>query len=294
MARTNHIAVVFDFDFTLTSKVSQEPIFKFYHHDGEEFWNHVLDKHNSWKNEIQKRGKCGIFDTESVLCEDTTYAHVILDHVKTGEFKNLTLDRLRALGKEIEFHKGVPGFMKELKNFVRKNKDWQKYKIDVEFYVVSAGIQEMIRGSVIAPYLSGIFATQFSGDEHGIKEAIHVISHTQKTRFLHIISKGPDKRLDEHVPSSERRIDKRNFIYVGDGQTDIPCFSNIKDMGGINLGVYYNKKSFEAMHELLRQKRIHAVYPADYSKKSPTLNYLKKAIAQIADRIIIEESSSIK
>ncbi len=294
MAKTNHIAIVFDFDLTLTKEISEEPIFRFYHHNGEQFWQHVLDKHNKWKEEIQKRGKQGIFNTDSVLCEDTTYTHVLIDHVRNNEFPGLTLNRLRKLGKEIKFHKGVPGFMKELKTFVKKNKEWQKYNIDVEFYVVSAGIQEMIRGSVISPYLSGIFATQFSEDEKGIKEAIHVISHTQKTRFLHMISKGPDKGLNEHVPNKERRIDKRNFIYVGDGATDIPCFSNIKDMGGVNLGVYYDKKSLEAMNELLRQKRIHAVYPADYSKNSSTIKYLKKVIAQIAYRVVIENESRVK
>jgi phosphoserine phosphatase len=294
MAQTNHIAIVFDFDFTLTSELSEEPIFRYYKYPGEKFWQDVSEKHNTWKKQIQKRGKHGIFDIDSVLCEDTTYAHVLLDKVRNGQFKNLSLDRLRELGKEIKFHKGVPEFMKEIKKFVKSIKEWKKYNIDVEFYVVSAGIHEMIKGSHIAPYLSGIFATQFSEDKNGIKEAIHVISHTQKTRFIHMISKGPGKGLNEHVPLSKRRIDKRNFIYVGDGATDIPCFSNVKDMGGVNLGVYYDKNSFKAMNELLKQNRIHAVYPADYSKNSPTIKYLKKIIAQIAYRMVIENEAKKK
>jgi len=71
------------------------------------------------------------------------------------------------------------------------------------------------------------------------------ISFTDKTRYLYEINKGipPETaqenpyRVNTQMDPEDRRIPFENMIYIGDGITDIPCFSLVKDRGGRVFGV---------------------------------------------------------
>jgi hypothetical protein len=73
------------------------------------------------------------------------------------------------------------------------------------------------------------------------------LGFTEKTRFIFEINKGlgadgSDTRTNPYDvnidrPSANRRIPLENMIYVGDGLTDVPCFSLLKKCGGHGFGV---------------------------------------------------------
>ncbi len=59
-----------------------------------------------------------------------------------------------------------------------------------------------------------------------------IVSHTEKTRYLFQIAKGIDRLekdgkmfLFRDIPREEMHIPLTQMIYVGDGTSDIPCFS---------------------------------------------------------------------
>ena len=64
------------------------------------------------------------------------------------------------------------------------------------------------------------------------------------------INKGIDARkltgkpyaVNDEMPEPNRRIPFANMIYVGDGLTDVPCFSLIQRFGGKAFGVFDPKK----------------------------------------------------
>src|SRR5208282_315566 len=68
---------------------------------------------------------------------------------------------LRELGAELTFYPGLPEFFPLSRAWVREKPDYQKHEIQLEHYIVSTGLAEMIRGSVIAKHADGIWACEF-------------------------------------------------------------------------------------------------------------------------------------
>ena len=67
------------------------------------------------------------------------------------------------------------------------------------------------------------------------------VTFTEKTRFLFEINKGISPSaaaaqphlVNQLIREEDRPIPFANMIYVGDGLTDIPCFSLIEKGGGV-------------------------------------------------------------
>ena len=69
------------------------------------------------------------------------------------------------------------------------------------------------------------------------------INFTTKTQYLFRINKGAlavfdDKKINEYVRMEDRPVPFSNMIFIGDGETDIPCFSLVKNLGGHSVAVY--------------------------------------------------------
>ncbi len=286
MARTNNIALVFDFDLTLTKDYSQTPIFEFYNYVPRKFWGTTNKEYKRRIKKLEERPQVGIFGPRQTLCYETTYADVLVDFVQRGIFPGLTLDKLGELGSKIEFHPGVLEFFKESKELVKNNKRWKEYNIGLEFYVISCAIREMIAGSKIAEYLTGLFATEFIENEKGISLAIHKMSYTEKTKYLYQINKGPEFNENAYVPHHLRRITKKNINHIGDGQSDVPCSTTVRKMGGKRYGIIKpsNEEFFKEAPELKKEGRFDEIGPPDYRNGSKTRKFLDQIIVDDAER----------
>jgi NAD(P)-dependent dehydrogenase (short-subunit alcohol dehydrogenase family) len=79
---------------------------------------------------------------------------------------------------------------------------------------------------------------------------VDTTNFTDKTRFLYGINKGVDGAIrsdpfvvNRAVDHAARRVPFEHMIYVGDGLTDIPCFSLVQNSGGQAFGVFDPKKA---------------------------------------------------
>jgi hypothetical protein len=142
----NVIALIWDFDKTLTHGYMQDPLFAEFDVDPNTFW----DENNALAEHYRAAG-CRV-------SKDTVYLNHILSYVSNGVFKDLTNDKLRDLGAAIALAPGIPDFFDRTRQLVASNDVYQRHDISVEHYVVSTGLRAMIEGSGLFKHVDGIWA----------------------------------------------------------------------------------------------------------------------------------------
>ncbi len=296
----NIIACIWDFDKTLTPGYMQTPIFKFYRVDSKKFWKEV--------EELPKYYKKNGLD---LISTDTLYLNHMLTYTRHGTFKGLNNSTLRKLGGKIEFYEGLPDFFDKIKKIVDTTPEYLQHEIQVEHYIVSTGLRQMILGSRIAPFVDGIWGCEFiedpappgylakgnkkvrgSKDAKIISQIAYALDNTTKTRAIFEINKGsnkiPDIDVNAMIPDEDRRVPFQNMIYIADGPSDIPVFSLINRFGGRTFAVYRpgSNEEFSQVNDLQKQKRVHSFGEANYTENSQTSMWIKNAIKEISDQIV--------
>ena len=172
--------------------------------------------------------------------------------------------------------------------FERINKFGEDNGVTIEHYIISSGITEIIEGTEIAKYFKAVYGCSFLYDDKG--EAIWpaiAINFTQKTQYIFRVSKGvlsvtDDKNLNKATSKKERRIPYENMIYIGDGITDIPCMTLIREKGGKALAIYPSGGKTKAAEQLVKEQRIDFVTVANYSEDSTLTKTIKLYIESMA------------
>lgn len=261
------IAIIYDFDGTLSPGNMQE--YDFIPAVGkanEEFW-----KESSAMADTQ--------DGDAVLA-------YLYHMIKEANNKNISLRResFRESGSKVKLFEGVKEW------FSRINSYGKECGIEIEHYINSSGIKEMIEGTSIAHEFKKIYACSFFYNVDGIAFwPSVVVNYTTKTQFLFKINKGIDSVSDnilvnQYVPENKRRIPFNNMIYVGDGLTDIPCMKLVKQMGGYSIAVYNPQASLNKIKEigkLVKEGRVDFVTQAIFNENSNIDSIVKQIIKNI-------------
>lgn len=259
-------ALIYDFDGTLSPGNMQE--FGFIQAVGKtagEFW--------TMSDEIAK-GQ----DASNVL----SYMKLMFDEARRSGIR-LERDRFRSFGKDIKLFEGVEQW------FSLVNAYGKSIGVTVEHYINSSGLKEIIEGSPIAPEFKHIFAGSFIYDENG--EAVWpgiAVDYTAKTQFIFKISKGifsarDNKRVNASMAEDRKRIPFTNMIYLGDGDTDVPCMKIVGMFGGHSIAVYNpdNPHKKATAGKLRRQGRVSFALPAVYTADSHAFRVVKAILDKI-------------
>lgn len=296
----NVVAIIWDFDRTLSPQYMQAPLFRAYNIDEKVFWREV--------NALPAYyARAGIH-----VQRDTCYLGHLLTYVREGRMPGLSNARLRALGAEIEFFPGIPELFDTL-GAVLDRPAFREGDLRLEHYVVSTGLAEMIRGSRIADRLAGIYASEFIGmpaapgedfaappREGEISQIAGFLDNTTKTRAIFEINKGvnkhPEISVNDMIPEDERRVPFRNMIYIADGPSDIPSFTVVRRNGGLAYAVYdpASEGQYEQAVRLQETQRVDMIGPADYRAGSPTEKWLTLKLRRIADRIMADRKRALE
>lgn len=189
-------------------------------------------------------------------------------------------DTLKEFGSKVELFPGVKTW------FERINKYGEENGVEVEHYIISSGLKEMIEGTVIADKFKKIYASSFYYDSDGVAIwPAQVVNYTDKTQFLFRIEKGVldvnDQQVNTFFKQNELRVPFRNMVYIGDSDTDIPCMKLVNTNGGHSIGVYNSETNDKSkVFKMLSENRIKYFAPADYSENSK----LEQLILKIIDR----------
>ena len=206
----------------------------------------------------------------------------------------LTRDFLVRCGHSMELFPGVREW------FGRINDFGASLGVEVEHYVLSSGLKEIIEGSGIAHEFKQIYACEFY---YGGGEACWPkldVNFTNKTQFVYRINKGvldvaDDKTLNDSMPDDSKRIPFTNMIYVGDGLSDVPCMKMMRAYGGQAIAVY-QATNRAGVEDLLAKGRVDFIFPADYragTDLDATVRNIIRKMA-IADALTAENAQQLR
>lgn len=146
----------------------------------------------------------------------------------------------------------------------------------VEHYVISSGLRELVEGTAIRKHFRAVFASGFLYNASGAAIAPAIaVNYTTKTQYLFRINKdaldlADNTAVNAYRAPDQRRVPFANMIFVGDGDTDIPCFRTVKEQGGHSIAVYPDGDADRAARTrtLIAEGRVHCAVPADYGAGS--------------------------
>lgn len=271
----NKIAIVFDFDDTLAPDSTSAYL---------EYMG--LDVQDFWKRKVQELLEDDWDPVPAYLYKMIKESDQVLKN------KSFTKESMIKFASRINFHKGVNTIFTRLRSYVEKNYP----EIELEFYLISSGIGEILRHTKIAKYFTDIWASDFVYDKEGkIAFPKKIVSFTDKTRYLFHISKGLVGKkfrgrpfdVNKKVDPEKLRVKMDRMIFVGDGYTDIPCFSMLRKSGGFAFGVYdkHAREKWGRAWGFIEEGRVSNLHSADFSKDSDLSNSLMMAIESIVNRI---------
>jgi len=270
--RHNIIALVYDFDGTLTPQPMQEytVLPEIGIKKGRKFWDAV-------EKESRRTGG------EEIV----TYMRLIIEMSEHKHFP-VTPTVLKSLAKNISYYPGVKTFFKRMNVYIEKEFD---VGVKLRHYVISAGLKEIISGASIAKYFYRIFASEYYYDENN--RAIFpkvIVNDTLKTQFIFRINKGKEslhENINLYMPPQQRPVPFQNILYIGDGLTDVPCMTVIKKNGGYAIAVFKpgDSKGLKTCKELLKAKRVDFIAEADYRSKKELGHLVKLLLNNIVEGI---------
>ncbi len=270
------VAIMYDFDRTLCTKDMQEYSFiPSLGMTGSEFWQ--------YSNQLGKQEQM-----DSILA----YMYAM---VKISKDKNIPLlrEKLVAMGKNVELFDGVEEWFDRITSFGLEN------GMQIEHYVISSGMKEIIEGTSISKYFKSIFACEFLYDENGNGVWPKTdVNYTNKTQFVYRINKGVldianDVDLNRSMPEDNKRVPFCNMIYIGDGLSDVPCMKMMKAYGGYSIAVYQKKDN--KVEDLLKKGRVDFIYPADYRENTDLDVTVKNIIRKMSiSEILYDEFTKQK
>ena len=191
----------------------------------------------------------------------------------------LTRNIFNEMGRNVKLFDGLDTW------FDRINSYGEKLGLDIEHYIISSGLKEIIQGTKIADNFKEIYAAEYCYNEKNIPIwPAMAVNYTSKTQFLFRINKGvldvtEHKGLNESTPDNKKRIPFSNMIYIGDGMTDVPCMKLVKMNGGHSIAVYDDDRS--VADSLLSQGRVDSVVKADYRENTEMEHTIHTILNQI-------------
>ncbi len=267
------IGIVFDFDDTLAPDSTSA----YLRHMG------VQDLHRFWQDEVAKMMEQEDWNPVPA------YMFNMHRYSQTGLCQTMTQESMATFGKTLPLHPGVSSIFSRLRQVAQEANPY----INLEFYLISSGIGEIVRNTAIAHEFKDIWASEFYFNEAGaIAFPKKVVSFTDKTRYLFQIQKGLvgerafGKPFDVNLkcPKEKHHIPFKQMIFVGDGYTDIPCFSLIKKQGGVAIAVYdpQRRDKWESAYQFMYQGRVNNLLSVNYAPDGELSLFLSLAVRKMA------------
>ena len=209
----------------------------------------------------------------------------IVKLVKEGKISQNSNEKLAEFGATLETFPGAASFISEINESIGDELD-----VKVEGYVVSSGIESLMKGTKLSNSFTDIFGGNFSEKDGVIDGVRSSVTFTEKTKFVYAINKGITSNIREipynvnkFVNESERIVAFEDMMYLGDGPSDIPCFSMIHKLGGAGIAVA-SKDSWSKKWEKELRSRAMETYEPDFTANSELRKIIESTISFLINK----------
>ncbi len=213
--------------------------------------------------------------------------------VKAIDFKEKDLPKsvLQNLGQNVSYFAGVEQWFSQINDYIKSQ---SKQQVNIKHYIISAGLKEILNGVTIKNEFANIFACEYYFENGVAKFPTIVVNDTSKTQYLFRINKGKEDvndSINKHMPKEDRPIPFENILYIGDGETDVPCMTLTRENGGHAIAVYppKNHKGKETCRQLFQDKRIDYFAPADYTKGEKLYQRVRYILDSMMANILLQK-----
>ena len=260
------VALMYDFDGTLSPSYMQE--YDFMDAIG------LTDKDLFWK---ESHGLAEQQQCSTILA----YMKLMVDKAKENGI-SIRRQQFVEFGRGIGFFPGVEQWFELI------NRKGDEMGVNIEHYIISSGLKELIEGTSIAKYFKKIYACSFMYENDKAVWPAVAVDFTSKTQFIFMINKGiyniwENARINDSMPDEGRPVPFQNMIYFGDGETDIPSMRIVKTEGGHSIAIYkpQSDSSRAQAENLIRRSRANFACPGDYREGGELYNVVIATMAKI-------------
>ncbi|MXY21891.1 MAG: haloacid dehalogenase-like hydrolase [Dehalococcoidia bacterium] len=257
-----------------------------------------IDSSDFWRNQVAPKVDDGWDPPLAYLTKLLEVANALSEQGLTKSF-------IRASAAGVRFFPGALDFVRRIRELLSENAEYREAGISVEWYIVSSGIEELLRSTPLADEADGIFACTFDYSDDGSAVGIkRVVTFTEKTKFVYAINKGISEevlrrlpyRVNDAMEYEDRRVPFENMVYLGDGPSDIPCFSMIRHLRGKAIGVIPpDDRELRKPYELAEGDRLTVgPYTADYRDGTDLFKMTARIVTGIADDILERRAQRIR
>ena len=287
-----NISIVWDFDGTLTPDDSTSKIIDY-------FYNGKINKF--WKAIKKINQSQSTINWERMLSSDAPTWMYVLSQIAFREKTPLNKQFFsqKNIMELVNLYPKVKNFLNKIYNFNRQT-EFKKHSIKIHQFIITAGLKEYIEALVPKRIFSNIWGGRYvcayppqdKDNVHNIP--VFCMDETMKTRALYEISKGVFTK-ESTIQAVNKKVENyklwcpfNNFIYIGDGPTDIPALSLTRTFGGYGIVVYNPKKKKKEVKQHLKNmsadSRCDLITPADFSLKSDLFISIKNRCNQILQK----------
>lgn len=260
------VALMYDFDGTLSPSYMQE--YDFMDAIG------ITEKGSFWdaSNRLAESQK-----SSTILA----YMKLMVDKAKEGGI-SIRRQQFVEFGRGIGFFPGVEQWFELI------NRKGAEMGVNVEHYIISSGLKELIEGTSIAKYFKQIYACSFMYENDKAVWPAVAVDFTSKTQFIFMINKGIldiwcNAQINDSMPDEGRPVPFQNMIYLGDGETDIPSMRIVKTEGGHSIAIYKpgSGSSRAQARNLVQRGCVNFACSSDYREGSELYNAVIATIAKV-------------
>jgi hypothetical protein len=257
------IALCYDFDGTLCSGYMQnQKLIPDCNIDIGKFWSEVTQ-----------------YSRDNKMDPTLSYMLLLEDKMHQSNLE-ITKQNFQNYGKQLELFKGVNEWFSRIKQYGKIN------NVEIEHYIISSGLTNMIEGCAFNDQIDRIYACEYifkNGRGHWPKLSVN---YSNKVQFIYRIHKGAFEVHDQDGVNQKKyfgdhiHVPFENMIFFGDGETDVPTFNVLNKNNGKSVCVYEdkNQKSIDIANKLFSDGRVHHLVKNDYTENSEIDQLIKNII----------------